>query len=93
MFAVHPYVATASRDGALWKLSGAAFAWDYDPEPAVRTHVICSEWVVDLAAGTATWRSGADDIPEGDQALGGDFVPGEQVPADQFASQHDAICT
>jgi len=93
MFAVHPYVATASRDGALWKLSGAAFAWDYDPEPAVRTHVICSEWVVDLVAGTATWRSGADDIPDGDQALGGDFVPGEQVPADQFASQYDAICT
>ena len=93
MFAVHPYVATASQEGALWKLSGAAFAWDYDPEPTVRTHVICSEWVVDLAAGTATWRSGADEVPEGEQALGGDFVPGEQVSAEQFASQYDAICT
>ena len=56
--------------------------WDYNPEPTVRTHVMCSEWLVDLTAGTATWTSTGDK-----------FLEGEQITSEGFQEAYDAYCT
>ena len=74
MVSVEPYIAEVSGDGSVWRLRGAAMALDYNPDPSIRTHVICSDWLVDLDAGTATWTTGADE-----------FFEGVEVPPAQFA--------
>jgi hypothetical protein len=81
MFSVRPYFADATQDGEVWTLTGAVIAWDYDPQPTIRTHVVCSEWEVDLDAGTAAWTIGASR-----------FFPGELIPREQFADAYDATC-
>jgi hypothetical protein len=82
MVSVQPYIAGAVPDGPLWRLTGASFAYDYNPEPTIRTHVICSEWVVDLAASRLAWNPGKDA-----------FFEGQQIPADQFADVYASTCT
>ena len=82
MISVEPYIATVVPEGPLWRLTGAAMAFDYNEEPTIRTHVICSEWLVDLEAGTATWTSGADE-----------FFEGQQIPTEQFEGTYEAVCT
>jgi hypothetical protein len=82
MLSVQPYFAGATQDGQVGTLTGAAISWDYDPEPTIRTHVICSEWEVDLDTGTAAWTTGADR-----------FFPAEQIPSDEFAEAFDDTCT
>ncbi len=57
-------------------------AVDYDPEPETRTHVICSDWLVDLEAGTATWESSSDE-----------FFPDEEIPSEEFADTYAETCT
>ena len=51
MISMQAYIDEATQEGDLWRLTGAAFAVDYDPEPETRTHVICSDWMVDLDVG------------------------------------------
>ena len=69
------------HEGSLWRLTGAAMALDFNEYPTKRTHVICSEWLVDLDAGTATWIEGADE-----------FLEGQEIPSEQFADTYDAVC-
>jgi hypothetical protein len=82
MISVQPYIADATQEGSLWRLEGAAMALDFNPEPTIRTHVICSEWMVDVEAGTATWTEGTDE-----------FFEGQQIPSEEFAATYEAVCT
>ncbi|HYN32843.1 MAG TPA: TIR domain-containing protein [Ilumatobacteraceae bacterium] len=81
MIAVQPYIAETVADGPLWRSTGAAMAWDYDEEPTIRTHVICSEWVVDLAAGTMRWEPGEDAFVQ------------EQISQERFDETFSAFCS
>jgi hypothetical protein len=82
MISMQAYIDEATQEGDLWRLTGAAFAVDYDPEPETRTHVICSDWIVDLESGTATWTSSSDE-----------FFPDEEISSDDFADTYAETCT
>jgi TIR domain len=82
MFSIQPYFANGTHDGRRWTLSGAAIVWDYNPAPTIRTHVICSEWKVDLDNGTAAWTTGEEK-----------FLEGRQIRSEQFAKVYDDTCT
>jgi hypothetical protein len=82
MISVQPYIAETAGGGSLWRFEGAAMALDYNEEPTIRTHVMCSNWVVDLDAGTATWTTGA-----------GQFFEGEQISSERFEEVYEAVCT